>query len=44
VVVAGLGVILMRTGMASMAPSELTPDRTEEQLRRDAAMIKEQAR
>ncbi|RWO80376.1 phage holin family protein [Mesorhizobium sp.] len=44
VVVAVLGVILLRTGMASMAPSELTPDRTQEQLKRDASVIKEQVR
>ncbi|RUV08645.1 phage holin family protein, partial [Mesorhizobium sp. M1A.F.Ca.IN.022.04.1.1] len=44
VVVAVLGVILLRTGMASMSPSELAPDRTQEQLKRDANVIKEQAR
>ncbi|MER9210228.1 phage holin family protein, partial [Mesorhizobium sp. M0771] len=44
VVVAVLGVILLRTGTASMAPSELTPDRTQGQLKRDASAIKEQVR
>ncbi|WFP62196.1 MULTISPECIES: phage holin family protein [unclassified Mesorhizobium] len=44
VIVAVLGVFLLRTGMASMAPSELAPDRTQEQLKRDANVIKEQAR
>ncbi|MER8474536.1 phage holin family protein [Mesorhizobium sp. M1163] len=44
VVVAVLGVILLRSGKASMAPSELTPDRTQDQLKRDARVIKEQIR
>ncbi|MER8464805.1 phage holin family protein [Mesorhizobium sp. M1396] len=44
VVVAVLGVILLRTGLASMAPSELAPDRTQEQLKRDANVIKGQVR
>jgi uncharacterized membrane protein YqjE len=43
-VVAIFGAILLRNGMASMAPSELTPDRTQEQLRRDASVIKEQVK
>ncbi|MER9328645.1 phage holin family protein [Mesorhizobium sp. M0488] len=44
VVVAGLGVILLRTGKASMNASELTPERTQDQLKRDARVIKEQLR
>ncbi|MER8422090.1 phage holin family protein, partial [Mesorhizobium sp. M1329] len=44
VVVAVLGVILLRSGKASMAPSELTPDRTQDQLKRDARVIKDQIR
>ncbi|TPM07369.1 MULTISPECIES: phage holin family protein [unclassified Mesorhizobium] len=44
VVVAVLGVILLRTGMASIAPSELAPDRTQEQLKSDARVIKGQMR
>jgi hypothetical protein len=44
VVVAILGVILLRTGSNHMSPSELTPDRTREQLRRDASVVKEQLR
>ncbi|MER8390296.1 phage holin family protein [Mesorhizobium sp. M1380] len=39
-----LGVILLRSGKASMAPSELTPDRTQDQLKRDARVIKDQIR
>lgn len=42
VVVAVLGVILLRTGSANLSPSELNPDRTQEQLRRDARVVKEQ--
>ncbi|MBA3448234.1 MAG: phage holin family protein [Pseudaminobacter sp.] len=41
-VVAGLGVFLLRNGSSSMAPSELTPDRTQEQLKRDVRVVKEQ--
>ncbi|MBZ9811181.1 MULTISPECIES: phage holin family protein [unclassified Mesorhizobium] len=44
VVVAVLGFVLLRKGMASMAPAELTPDRTQDQLKRDARLIKEQIR
>ncbi|MCV3209983.1 phage holin family protein [Mesorhizobium sp. YC-39] len=44
IVVAALGAILMRSGIASMAPSELTPDRTQDQLKRDVRVIKEQIR
>ena len=42
VVVAVLGVILLRTGSANLSPSELNPDRTQEQLKRDARVVKEQ--
>jgi hypothetical protein len=42
VVVAILGVILLRTGSANLSPSQLNPDRTEEQLKRDVRVVKEQ--
>ncbi|MDX8434840.1 phage holin family protein [Mesorhizobium abyssinicae] len=42
IAVAILGIFLLRSGTASMAPSELTPDRTQDQLKRDARVIKEQ--
>lgn len=42
IVVAGLGLFLLRTGTNAMKPSELTPDRTQEQLKRDARAVKEQ--
>lgn len=42
VLVAILGFILLRTGSANMKPSELTPDRTTAQLKRDASAIKDQ--
>jgi len=44
VVVAVIGAILVKRGTANMAPSELTPDRTAEQLRKDAALAQEQTR
>ncbi|RUU33047.1 phage holin family protein, partial [Mesorhizobium sp. M6A.T.Ca.TU.002.02.2.1] len=44
IVVAILGIILLRSGTKSMAPSELTPDRTQDQLKRDARVIKDQIR
>lgn len=44
VVVAILGFILLRTGTNNMSPSKLTPDRTREQLKRDAHVVKEQLR
>jgi hypothetical protein len=42
VVVAILGVILLRTGMSSMDPANLKPERTQDQLSRDARVLKEQ--
>jgi hypothetical protein len=42
VVVAVIGVILLRTGSANLSPSQLNPDRTEEQFKRDVRVIKEQ--
>ena len=42
VIVAVLGVVLLRTGAASLSPSELNPDRTEDQLKRDVRVVKEQ--
>lgn len=40
--VAVIGVVLLRSGRAMLAPSNLTPDRTQEQLKRDARVVKEQ--
>lgn len=42
VVVAVLGVIFVRRGMANLDPSNLTPDQTTRQFSRDAAVVKEQ--
>jgi hypothetical protein len=42
VLVAILGVVLLRTGSASLNPSDLTPDRTQDQLKRDVRVVKEQ--
>ena len=44
VVVAVLGVVLVRTGTASIKVTDLMPDRTQDQLKRDARVIKEQIR
>ena len=41
-IVAVLGVVLLRTGAASLNPSELNPERTENQLKRDVRVVKEQ--
>lgn len=42
IVVAALGIFLLRSGKAAMDPAELTPDRTQQQFKRDAAAVKEQ--
>jgi hypothetical protein len=42
VVVAVLGVFLLRSGAETMKPSELTPERTQEQFKRDVRVVKEQ--
>jgi hypothetical protein len=42
VAVAVVGAILVRTGSAALNPSELTPDRTQEQLKLDARVVKDQ--
>ena len=42
VVVAGLGLVLLRAGTKMLSPSELNPDRTEEQLKRDVRVVKDQ--
>jgi hypothetical protein len=42
VCVAILGLVLLRTGAASLKPSELTPDRTQDQVQRDVRVLKEQ--
>ncbi len=41
-VVAGFGLILLRSGSAQLRPSELAPDRTQGQLASDARVVKEQ--
>ena len=43
-VVAGLGYALIRAGLASFRPSELTPQQTIETLKEDAQWLKMQAR
>lgn len=40
VVVAGVGFVLVRTGMKMMNPKNLTPDRTTRQLKKDAELMK----
>ena len=40
--VAIFGIVLLRSGSAAIAPSELTPGRTQEQLKRDVGVVKEQ--
>ena len=42
VIVAGLGIFLLRAGSSNLKPSEMTPDRTQAQLKRDAQTVKEQ--
>lgn len=42
VLVAILGAILVKAGTNNLSPSNLTPERTQEQLRRDAMVAKEQ--
>lgn len=42
VVVAVVGVFLVRSGASSINPSELSPERTQDQLKQDAEVIKEQ--
>lgn len=44
IVVALVGAFLVRTGAANMKPSQLTPDRTTGQLKRDASVIKDQVK
>jgi hypothetical protein len=44
VVVAGIGAFLVRNGTKNLSPSNLTPERTQEQLSRDAQVVKEQIR
>nr|WP_244439955.1 phage holin family protein [Mesorhizobium metallidurans] len=44
VVVALIGVFLVRNGALNMKPSQLTPDRTVTQLKRDANVIKDQVK
>lgn len=39
-----IGFLVLRGGAAKLAPSNLVPERTAEQLSRDAALVKEQTR
>lgn len=42
VIVAGLGIFLLRSGAASMNLSDLGPERTQDQLTQDVRVVKEQ--
>ena len=42
VVVAGVGIFLLRSGSANLDPKELTPERTQGQLKRDVRAVKDQ--
>jgi hypothetical protein len=42
VVLAAIGAVLVKTGTSNLAPSNLTPERTQEQLKRDAQVAREQ--
>lgn len=44
VVVAIVGVVMLRAGVKAAEPSNLTPERTARQLEKDAQLVKEQAR
>ncbi len=44
VVIAGIGVALLFKGRNDLSPSNLTPDRTARQLRKDGQLVKEQTR
>lgn len=44
VVVAAIGYLLVRRGTANMSPSELVPERSLDQVRRDVDVAKEQVR
>ncbi len=44
VVVAIIGVVMLRAGVKTAEPSNLTPERTARQLEKDAQLVKEQAR
>jgi xanthine/uracil permease len=44
VIVAVVGVVLLRNGAKSAQPSNLRPDRAANQLRKDAQLVKEQVR
>ena len=41
-VIAIIGAVLVKSGTSSLAPSNLTPERTQEQLSRDAQVAREQ--
>ena len=41
VVVAGVGYVLVRTGMKMLSPLNLSPDRTARQLKKDAELVKD---
>ncbi|MCP3054790.1 phage holin family protein [Aurantimonas marianensis] len=44
VVIAGIGVALLIKGRNDLSPSNLSPDRTARQLRKDGQLVKEQTR
>lgn len=44
VVIAGIGVALLFKGRNDLSPSNLSPDRTARQLRKDGQLVKEQTR
>lgn len=44
VVVAAIGVFLLRKGASDMSPSNLTPDRATRQIKKDAELAREQVR
>ncbi|WP_206454913.1 phage holin family protein [Aurantimonas marina] len=44
VVIAGIGVALLFKGRSDLSPSNLSPDRTARQLRKDGQLVKEQTR
>lgn len=44
VVIAVIGALLVKAGSSNLSPSNLAPERTQEQLKRDAQVAKEQVR
>jgi hypothetical protein len=44
VVIAAIGVVLLKKGASDLSPSNLTPDRTMQQVTRDANLVREQVK